>query len=210
MKTSVLLASALSLVATAPTNTALTAEDIKAIEPVTESCAGRGGDFTKECRTAAQAAGPISHSFSKYRINSVGEQAALVALMLFESGSFTYDKNHFPAPGRPGQGTRNMQSPEFNFEYAKDLYGEETALAANATGPEAVLKLVNGNDADSFGSAAWFLSTQCKDPIKQGLASESQAGWSAYLTECIGTTDVPERDTIWTKTLEILKPDGCA
>ena len=31
--------------------------------------------------------------------------------MAFESGDFQYQISHFPAPGTPGQGTRNSKAP---------------------------------------------------------------------------------------------------
>jgi hypothetical protein len=91
---------------TAPAAGALTAEKLIAIAPATASCSG--GDFPDECADATRAAAAINKAFSTYKITAVGEQAALVAYMLFESGNFKYNHNHFPAPGRPGQGTRMM------------------------------------------------------------------------------------------------------
>jgi hypothetical protein len=91
---------------TIPASGALTAQKIIAIAPATASC--NGTDFPDECADATHAATAINKAFSTYKITQVGEQAALVAYMLFESGNFKYNRNHFPAPGRPGQGTRMM------------------------------------------------------------------------------------------------------
>ena len=177
----------------------LTASTIQIISPATASC--DGADFPDECADASQAAGPISNSFSKYQITSVGEQAALVALMLYESGSFKYNKNHFP--GVPGQGTRNMQSPAFNLKYAQSLFDAGAVAEADAQGPAAVLALVS-RDEESFGSAAWFLSSQCPDSIRQELATASAEGWTAYLTQCVGTADNPERDQLWSAAIQAM------
>lgn len=171
---------------------AITADLITKIAPSTASCSGAA--FPDECADAATAAKSISASFEKYKITEPGTQAALISLMLYESGNFVYNKNHYP--GVPGQGTKNMQSPAFNLLYAKSLFPDKAA-AAEAQGPEAVLALVSGND-ETFGSAAWFLTSQCTPAIAEGLASATSAGWSAYLTQCVGTTDTPDRDTIWT------------
>jgi len=180
--------------------TTLTAATIEAISPSTSSCTG--ATFPDECRTATQAAPFIAQSFVKYSIQTPGEQAALLALMLYESGAFKYSRNHWP--GVPGQGTRNMQSPAFNLQYAESLYPVATVQAAQAQGVDAVLALVN-DDAGSFGSAAWFLSSQCSESVRQGLAAETAAGWQAYLTSCVGTTDTSDRDTLWTAAIQAMK-----
>ena len=180
--------------------TTLTAATIEAISPSASSCTG--ATFPDECRTAAQAAPFIMQSFVKYSIQTLGEQAALLALMLYESSAFKYSRNHWP--GVPGQGTRNMQSPAFNLLYAESLYPTATVQAAQAQGVDAVLALVNG-DADSFGSAAWFLSSQCSESVRQGLAAGTAAGWKAYLTGCVGTTDTSDRDTLWTAAIQAMK-----
>ncbi|KAF2788424.1 hypothetical protein K505DRAFT_218239, partial [Melanomma pulvis-pyrius CBS 109.77] len=163
----------------------ITADTLKAIAPATASC--DGAEFPDECADAATAAVSISKSFDTYKITSVGEQAAIVSIMLFESGNFKYNKNHFP--GVPGQGTRNMQSPAFNEMYAK---------AIGVTDPMA------DNDS-SFGSAAWFVSTQCSPEVRKGLEAGTQEGYDAYLTQCVGTTVTPERDAGWTATIAAMK-----
>ena len=99
--------------------TTITASSILHIAPGTSSCANPPA--AGECRTAAQAAPYIAISFTNVDISDFHSQAALLALMLYESGDFKYKINHFPAPGTPGQGTRNMQSPEFNAKYAEWL-----------------------------------------------------------------------------------------
>lgn len=99
-----------------------------------------------------------------------------------------------------------MQSPQFNVEYAKWLstvckncgITPKEVATAEAQGPVEVLKLVN-NDEWGFGSAAWFLSTQCSTSVKQGLQAGTEAGFDAYLTSCIGTTVNENRTAIWQK-----------
>jgi hypothetical protein len=187
---------------------AITAADLIKIAPDTESCVG--APYPDECRTASAAAPAIAISFTNFDIPSFGAQAALVALMLFESGDFKYNKNHFPAPGRPGQGTRNMQSPEFNEKYAEYLptvctnCGLSTAEVeqAKAEGPAAVLDYISG-DEWSFGSAAWFLKTQCDASIETGLAAGTQAGFKSYIEDCVGTTLTDERIAGWEKVMAL-------
>src|SRR5207244_4434286 len=121
--------------------TALTAEMLTAIAPKTASC--DGAEFADECADASRAATAINTSFETYGITSKGEQAALVAYMLFEYGDFKYSKNHFP--GRPGQGTRMMAMPPFILEYATTAVGAQAVTTASAEGPAAVLNLVNSD-----------------------------------------------------------------
>src|SRR4051794_14644301 len=92
-----LLVSALALASTAPVDCVncargtLTAATLQAIAPASASC--NGAPAPGECHTAAQGAPAIQASFTKYNINSVGEQAAAIALMIYESDSFKYNKN---------------------------------------------------------------------------------------------------------------------
>lgn len=184
----------------------VSAVDITTIAPDTESCAG--ASFISECANASHAAPFVSLSFANYGITSFGAQAGLLALMLYESGSFKYNKNHWP--GVPGQGTRNMQSPSYNLKYATWLATYvsnsgitlDTVAVAEAEGPDAVLGLVEC-DAWSFASAAWFLKTQCDATIEQGLADQTDQGWEDYLTICVGTTVTDERTAIWKKAVAL-------
>ncbi|KAK3116714.1 hypothetical protein LTR53_002623 [Teratosphaeriaceae sp. CCFEE 6253] len=184
----------------------VTAADILKISPATSTCAG--APVAGECRTADQAAPYIDISFTNFGIASFGEQAALVALMLYETGDFQYAQNHFP--GVPGQGTRNMQSPAYNLKYAQWLSTACTncgitaaqAQQASAQGPAAVLELVN-TDEWSFGSAAWFLATQCDESVRQGLAAGTQAGWETYLSQCVGASADEGRNQLWTAAMAL-------
>lgn len=182
-----------------PTNyTTLCASTLIEIDPNTSTC-DSPASFPDECRTAIQAAPPISSSFARFGLDTAGERAAAVALMLYESGSFKFNRNHFPAPGRPGQGTRNMQVPEFNKAYATELFGAERVAAAEAEGGmDAVLELVSG-DWESFASAAWFMRTYCTEGLRAGLREGSDEGWEKYITGCVGTTMDQGRLDLWEK-----------
>lgn len=177
----------------------VTPEQLTQIYPQTASC--NGADFPDECRDASQAADPINKSFEKYGLNTTGERAAALALMLYESGGFRYNRNHFP--GRPGQGTRNMQMIDFNRKYATELFGEEKVSAANAEGENAVLELVLP-DEPSFGSAAWFQATQCTEQVREGLRAGDQQGWANYLSSCVGVQNAEDRESIWRKAVAVL------
>ncbi|KAF2636630.1 hypothetical protein P280DRAFT_472856 [Massarina eburnea CBS 473.64] len=173
---------------TAASGSKLTAAQLTTISPATASCAGAD----TECADAAHAAPAIVKSFDKYGFTAPGVQAALIAVMLFESADFKYNKNK--TPGRPGQGTRNMQMAPFNIKYATALNIAGAVAATEAT----VLDLLSTDDL-SFGSAAWYLSTQCPASIAKGLEDGSVAGWDAYLVSCLQTTHDPARDPYWTK-----------
>ncbi|KFY06307.1 hypothetical protein V492_08083 [Pseudogymnoascus sp. VKM F-4246] len=133
------------------------------------------------------------------------ELAALLALIAFESGDFKYNRNHYP--GRPGQGTRNMQMPDFNLAYALSLDKVKGEAAKIAGGKEAdalsdaekdqILDLVAG-DEFGWGSAAWFYNTECADDVHTALQAGGKAGWDKYLG-CVGVESSAERDAYWTR-----------
>ncbi|KAF1932011.1 uncharacterized protein M421DRAFT_416739 [Didymella exigua CBS 183.55] len=175
----------------------VTADQLTQIAPEAASCSG--APFPEECADATAAATALNKSFDTYGIKTAGEKAALIAYTLFESGNYKYSKNHFP--GRPGQGTRMMAMPPFIAKYATAVAGAEAVTTANAVGGDAgldaVLALVNSDDEKSFGSAAWFYSTQCQEDVKAGVAAETIEGWHNFLTACVGTTLDETRDTPW-------------
>lgn len=175
-----------------------------AIVPKASSCSG--APFAGECKTAAEAVPFINKSFQTYGITSPAEAAALVSIMAFESGDFKYNVNHFP--GVPGQGTRNMQSPEFNMKYAKSIPALKEKLAAAGTDPKAVLALLTADGALDFGSAAWFLTTQCSAPVRAALKTGSMAGWKSYITECVQTTVTPDRQAYWDRAAKAMGVPG--
>jgi hypothetical protein len=188
--------------------TGLTAQELNQIsQQATASC--DGATYADECADSTRAATAINQAFETYKITSVGEQAALVAYMLFESGNFKYNKNHFPAPGRPGQGTRMMAMPPVIEMYATSVAGAAAVAQAKAKGDAdgglaSILALVNSDDANSFGAAAWFLTSQCSSAVRAGLDAETVDGWHAFLTECVDTTLDPARDEPWTAAKQIM------
>jgi hypothetical protein len=181
-------------------NTApLTATNLIAIAPQAASC--DGAPFPEECADATSAATALNQAFETYNVTSKGEQAAIIAYELFESGDFKYKTNHFPEPGRPGQGTRMMAMPDYVKQYATALVGADVVAKAEAKGGyeglKAVLALVNGDDEKSFGSGAWFVSTQCSKDVRAGLVAETKDGWHKFLAECVNTEPNAERDIAW-------------
>jgi len=180
----------------------ITADVIQAIAPQSASC--DGAPKPAECRTAQQATPHIINAFKTYKITTAGEMAALVSLMAYESGDFKYQNNYFPAPGNPGQGTRNMQSAAFNVQYAQSIPALGVGNGASASSMSAtqlneIRAGVTAVDDYDFGSAAWFLTTQCSDSIRTQLQTGSEAGWAAYMTQCVGATQdtMSGRQAVW-------------
>ena len=85
-----------------------------------------------------------------------------------------------------------MQSAAFNIQYATSLQ----LGAAQQAGPDGVLNALIANDTYDFGSAAWFLDTQCGPDVKAGLATGGSTAFVAYLN-CIGSTMSPDRGAYW-------------
>lgn len=190
----------------ATTKGALTVDQLVKIDPRTKACA-TGVDFADECRDASVAVPALNKAFETYKITSPAEQAALVAYELFESGGYKYSHNHFPSPGRAGQGTRMMAMPPVVQEYATAIAGADAvtqALAAGGdAGLEAVLALVNSDDEKSFASAAWFITAKCSADVRAGLQSGSEQGWHDFLTQCV-ETDPKGRDDLWNSAKSVL------
>ena len=192
LSATILLAlSALCPVQTAPTGPTcqptITPQQLLAIAPGSATCASG----SPECRTAQQAAGPIARSFARYGIYAPHLQAALVSTIVLESGEFKYSRNK--VPGRPGQGTRNMQMPPFNLQYAQSLPDIADKVAGKA--PADVLDLILANDDYDFGSAAWYVTSQaaCKPALGLLNGGNGEAAFTSYLTDCLGTTVTSER-----------------
>jgi len=187
------------------TSSGITAAQLLAIVPSSSSC-DPSAQFADECRTADQAVSFINAGFSQFNTTTAGEMAALVSLMAFETGGFMFDRNHFPAPGNPGQGTRNLMQFNFVLQYALDtpaVAAEAQSLAPDPTNvsddvKNQVLALVLP-DTLSFASAAWFLkaSGTCSQSVVDGLQSGTESGWENYITNCVGTTVTDDRRSLY-------------
>ncbi|KAL2687868.1 hypothetical protein Neosp_005437 [[Neocosmospora] mangrovei] len=144
-----------------------------------------------ECRTAKQAAPFITQGFYDHGIYDVKEMAAVLSLMAFESGDFQYKRNAFP--GRPGQGTANMQMAKFNLLYAqsipelKEKWGKVKTVdgASNSTLSDLLDDVTQ--DKYNFASGPWFLTTQCEPSVRTSLQKDIDAGFKEYM-DCVGVT----------------------
>ncbi|PGH02589.1 hypothetical protein AJ79_07593 [Helicocarpus griseus UAMH5409] len=160
---------------------------LKIIMPATakEPCVDRK-EAPGECRSAEQAAAPLLRSFERYNITELGERAAILGLLAVESGEFAYRKNHYP--GTPGQGTRNMQMPNFNAQYAASLDEIKEEVAKIGNDGVMILDLLLKSEEHDFGAAAWFLTTQCDPAVRAELQTGTEKGWMEYLKNCVHTT----------------------
>lgn len=159
-----------------------------------------------ECATVDQAILPILTGFVKYKIGTPQEQAALVSWMAYESAEFKYNKNHFPAPGRPGQGCRNMMMPEFVKKYALTLPEVTSKVDVNTAAPAAILDAVNVAGLD-FAAASWYYVNYCTDAQKKYLVNGGRKGWEGFVTGCVQTTMDEGRVKYWSAAAKALGLD---
>ncbi|GJN80592.1 hypothetical protein PLIIFM63780_004119 [Purpureocillium lilacinum] len=161
-----------------------------------------------DCRSPAQAAPFLEKSFRDYGLTCPAEQAAVLAVIALESGEFHYKRNMFPPPGKPGQGTVNMQSPLYNLRYAKSIPAlaaqvanvtEEMISGLPAVELNRILALVQVDDYN-FGSGSWFMATQCPKSVRNVLRKDPEQGWYEYNSKCVGVPgDVSTRLEYWTR-----------
>jgi hypothetical protein len=201
MQLPIFVAITLGLATSAAAATLTPAQIIEHIAPDSASCDGK----SDECRTAEQAAPFIFDSFCQYGLQHPNQIAAVIALMALESGEFAYKRNAFP--GRPGQGTANMQMPPFNLKYAKSLEDvrDQVANVTSTDGlPDAeldrILDLVTV-DEHNFGSGAWFLRSECPDTVVAALEADIDNGFEQYMA-CVGVEVGEERLAYLTKAKE--------
>ncbi|KAI1467536.1 uncharacterized protein F4812DRAFT_429916 [Daldinia caldariorum] len=166
---------------------------IAEVAPSTRDCAAGG-----ECVTA-DVIGPllVSH-MQQYGIYNPAQMAGIIALTAFESVEYTF--KHNVSPGRPGQGTSNMQMFNFNLKYAQsipELKDKVAGITEDAPDDKKneVLSLVNDNKYN-FGSGPWYFSTQCGADVKEALKAGDDAGFAAYM-RCVGVTIDSGRQGYW-------------
>ncbi|KAJ1961269.1 hypothetical protein GGI12_003342 [Dipsacomyces acuminosporus] len=187
----------------APSAHAITVDQLnKALPKGATNCSGAG--FKDECVPNDKAVAALNSAFTKYGITRRGEAVAVISLIAFESGTWFFNKNHFPAPGRPGQGTRSMMMYNFIEEYARSLYPEKVAAIVGSSGQATddqknqVRELVL-NDNDSFGSGFWYLVSKAKEyhnnPAK--LRDGSASDFKDYCSTGVGAGWEDARLDVW-------------
>ena len=70
--------------------------------------------------------------------------------------------------------------------------------------PAGILKLLVTNDDYDFGSAAWFLRSQCGPATRRGLTNGGLIGWQAYVTDCLGTNITANRQAYYERAAKVL------
>ena len=91
-----------------------------------------------------------------------------------------------------------MQSLHYNLLYASSIPALTTPLTIiPASVPNAVRALLLAEDSYDFGSAAWFLTTQCGAGVRSALQTGGRQGWEAYVSGCVGTTVTEARTAYW-------------
>ena len=175
------------------------------IAPTSNTCAGAAN--ANECAVASPAVvQAIVNGFVKYGVTTAPEQAALLSWMIYESAEFKYNQNHFPAPGKPGQGTRCMMSPTFVKEYALSIPELKAKVPTGSapTDQSATLALVQP-DQYSFAAASWYYNAHCSDAQKKQVQAGGQNNWAtALISGCINTAIDDKRVAYWKRACEAL------
>ncbi|KAL7271379.1 hypothetical protein RUND412_005869 [Rhizina undulata] len=205
----------------------LSAAQILAAAPSSASCA-TPMFAANECVTAADAAPLINKAFQTYGFNTLGQKAALLGLMSLESVDFQANINHYPEPGRPGQGTKAMVMFNYIYEYAYaqpelqdqvlQLSGGQKleGLTANniSSVPDStqsqIRALVLPNQY-TFGSAPWYLasSSDCPTGTAASLSNSGYSGFTSYVSQCVGAGEATsDRLAKWCAAVNALKPPG--
>jgi hypothetical protein len=70
----------------------ITEAQLLAIGPSMSAC-NATAPFADECRTAANSVDFVNKGFVSFNVTTIGEKAALLSLMLFETGNFRFQKN---------------------------------------------------------------------------------------------------------------------
>src|ERR1700761_6876462 len=73
------------------TSTTITPSQISQFSPSCSSSASSSPDAN--CKTPTQVAPLMNQIFSDYKVGTIGEQAALLSLMSYESENFLFNKN---------------------------------------------------------------------------------------------------------------------
>ena len=181
------------------------------IAPTASSC----DPNQTECTTAQDAAGPLVFAMHHYGIMDAAAIAAILTTIAQESGDLKYKRNHYPPPGRPGQGSSNMQNYRFNYEFALETDRLKDQLAAiDGAHPDsnpsnetmnAVLDLIISNTTYNFMTGPWYYNKYCSDEIKAGFRSQADldATFKHYQNDCIGVVPIEEsRMDKWAKARE--------
>lgn len=103
-----------------------------------------------------------------------------------------------------------MQSPYFNKQYALSI-PEIKDRVVQETNVSVTLDLLLSRAHWDFGSAAWFLVTQCSAEVRWGLQQQGSSqdddeddAWERYISGCVNTTVTEERRVYWRRAVDVL------
>ncbi|PHH73594.1 hypothetical protein CDD82_5376 [Ophiocordyceps australis] len=213
MRFTIIMAALLPGLLAAPTEQSSDAAFASAVQSILDPAAGPCAANDQECRSGSQAAPFIAAALQKYKLTCAGQAASVISLMAFESVNFRY--KHNVSPGRPGQGTANMQMASYNLEYARSLSEVRDKIPAGVTSVEGqspqtlnqVLALVQP-DEFNFGSGPWFLRNKCDEGVVQGLANGNvDEGFRKHMA-CVGVSVDEARLAYFERAKKALKVGG--
>jgi hypothetical protein len=94
-----------------------------------------------------------------------------------------------------------MQSASFNQKYAAWLPELRPSYTQVCNDSNLILDLLLSDPEWDFGSAAWFLTTQCTSEQRALLQSGSDSAWEGYVQNCLGRAVTPERKQYWNRAI---------
>jgi hypothetical protein len=97
-----------------------------------------------------------------------------------------------------------MQSPAYNKKYASSLPELKDKLPSVSNSPAELLDLLRNDPVTDFGSAAWFLTTQCSKEVRAALADGSEMGWQRFISDCVRTSVTNERKEYWERAVKAI------
>lgn len=93
---------------------------------------------------------------------------------------------------------------DYNLEYAESIPELADELDDIRNQPDKVLDLLLEDEVYDFGSGAWFLTSQCRESVRDALREGDEQGWREYISQCVRTTVTDARKWYWEKAREAL------
>jgi hypothetical protein len=102
-----------------------------------------------------------------------------------------------------------MQSAPFNQRYAASIPELRPRYAQACNDSRLILDLLLSDPEWDFGSAAWFLTTQCTSEQRALLQTArvpagSDTAWEVYIQSCLGRAATPARKQYWDRAIHEL------
>lgn len=94
-----------------------------------------------------------------------------------------------------------MQPASFNQKYAASLPELHPRYIQACNDSSLILDLLLSDPEWDFGSAAWYLTTQCTSEQRVSLQSGSDVAWEGYIRNCLGLAVTPQRREYWNRAI---------